>query len=88
MTIRIEGRLVGTFAEDARTLIARCKTPSTVVVDLSEVSFVDATGENVLSWLGRIGVKFVTERAYSLDVCERLHLPLARKRASPLSHAM
>lgn len=87
-TIRMEGRFVSQFAEDTRELVTRCDFPSKLFVDLTEVSFVDTVGENVLTWLGRIGVKFVTESAYSLDVCERLHLPLARKRARSLPDAM
>lgn len=85
MTIRMEGRFVARFAEDARELVARCTYPSKVVVDLSEVSFVDVVGEDVLTWMSRIGVKFVAENAYSLNVCERLHLSLARNpaRCSP-----
>lgn len=81
MTMRVEGRFVGNFAEDAKGLVSRCELPSRLVVDLSEVIFVDAIGEEVLSWLGRIGGKFVADSAYALDVCERLHLSLARKRA-------
>jgi hypothetical protein len=38
-------------------------------------------GEEVLSWLARIGGEFVAENCYPRHVCERLHLPMARKRA-------
>ena len=75
-TICIQGRLVGTFAEDARDLIARRIIPLGLVVDVSEISFVDDTGETLLSWLGGIGACFIAESAYSADVCERLKLPL------------
>lgn len=78
-TMRIEGRMVGVFAEEARALAARCKIPQALVVDVSEVTFVDAAGEEVLSWLGQIGGEFVAESCYSRDVCEYLHLPLTRK---------
>jgi hypothetical protein len=37
-------------------------------------------GEEVLSWLARIGGEFVAENCYPRHVCERLHLPMARKR--------
>lgn len=83
-TIRMEGRFVGRFAEDARELVTRCKIPSKVVVNLSEVSFVDSIGEETLSWLGRIGVRFVADSSYALDVCDRLKLPLLRKRSRSL----
>jgi hypothetical protein len=84
-TMRLEGRFVGPFAEDARDLVTRCKIPLRLVVNLSEVTFVDPVGEEMLSWLARIGGEFVAENSYPLDVCERLHLPLASKRAEALS---
>lgn len=78
LTIGIEGRLVGTFAEEARTLVARCNVPRALVVDLSDVTYVDSAGEEVLSWLGQLGARFVAESSYAQDVCERLHLALAQ----------
>ena len=77
MTMRIQGRFVGKFAEDAKGLIAHCKKLPKLVVDLSEVTFVDSTGEEVLSRFGQIGGEFVAENSYSIHVCERLHLPTA-----------
>ena len=76
--LRVEGRFVGAFAEEARTLVLHCKLPWKLVVDLSEITFVDVGGEQVLSWLGRIGAQFVANSCYSLDVCDRLHLPIKR----------
>jgi hypothetical protein len=88
VTMRLEGRFVGPFARDTRDLVTRCKIPLRLVVNLSEVTFVDAVGEEVLLWLGRIGGEFVAENCYPLHVCERLHLPLARKRVEALPQAM
>lgn len=88
VTMRLEGRFVEAFAMDARELVTRCKIPLRLVVNLSEVTFVDAVGEEVLSWLARIGGEFVAENCYPLHVCERLHLPMARKRAGALPRAM
>ena len=88
MTIRMEGRFVGKYANDALSLILRQDLSSKLVVNLSEVNFVDAVGEDVLACFGRLGMKFVAESAYSLDVCERLHLPLVRKPTSNLPQAM
>jgi hypothetical protein len=85
VTVRLEGRFVGPFAKDTRDLMTRCKIPLRLVVNLSEVTFVDAVGEEVLSWLARIGGEFVAENCYPLHVCERLHLPMAQKRAGALS---
>ena len=76
VTMKIEGRFVGRFAEDARDLVSHRKVPNGLVIDLSDVSFVDDTGEEVLSWFARIGAKFLTDSAYSSDVCKRLTLPL------------
>jgi hypothetical protein len=87
-TMRLEGRFVGPFAKDTRDLVTRCKIPMRLIVNLSEVTFVDAVGEEVLLWLGRIGGEFVAENCYPLHVCERLHLPMARKRAGALPRAM
>ena len=88
VTLRLEGRLVGEFAQDARDLVTRCKIPLRLVVNLSEVTFVDLTGEEVLLWLARIGGEFVAENCYPLHVCERLHLPMAPKCATALPQAM
>ncbi len=76
ITMRMEGRLVGDFAEHARMLIARSKAPCSFVIDLSEVSFIDGTGEEALVWFKEVGVKFRADSAYSEDVCKRLQLPL------------
>jgi hypothetical protein len=88
VTLRLEGRLVGEFAKDARDLVTRCEIPLRLVVNLSEVTFVDLTGEEVLLWLARIGGEFVAENCYPLHVCERLHLPVAPKCARALPRAM
>ena len=76
MKMRMEGRFVREFAEHARTLIGHSQVPSKLVVDLSEVIFVDAVGEEVLLWFKEIGTTFVAESAYSRDVCDRLQLPI------------
>lgn len=83
MRMRMEGRFVRDFAEHARTLIGDSKLPSKLIVDLSEVSFVDAVGEEVLLWFKEIGLTFVAESVYSRDVCERLQLPIEGGRPSP-----
>jgi hypothetical protein len=86
MKMRMEGRLVRDFAEHARTLIGHSKVPSKLVVDLSEVSFVDAVGEEVLLWFKEIGTMFVAESAYSRDVCDRLQLPMEEELPSRPQH--
>jgi hypothetical protein len=79
VTMRLQGRLVGPFAKETRDLVTHCKIPPRLVVNLSEVTFVDVTGEEILSWLARIGGRFVADNCYPLHVCERLRLPMMPK---------
>ena len=67
LKLRMEGRFVLDFAEHARMLIGDSTLPSKVIVDLSEVNYVDAVGEEVLLWFKEIGVTFTAESAYSHD---------------------
>jgi hypothetical protein len=88
LTMRLQGRFVGPFAKEARDLVTHTKIPPRLVVNLSEVTFVDATGEAMLSWLARIGGGFIADNCYPLHVCKRLHLPMAQKRAGSFSRAV
>jgi anti-anti-sigma regulatory factor len=74
---RLEGRFTGEQAEHARMLATRCLIPLSIVVDLTDVMYVDDTGEDVLLLLKRLGAQFIAETSYSRDVCERLDLPQA-----------
>ena len=76
MVMRIQGSFVGKFAEDARGLITHCKALPKLITDLSEVSFVDSKGEEVLAWFGQLGGMFVAKNSHSQHVCERLRLPM------------
>jgi len=73
---RLEGRFTGEGAEEVRTLVTRCDSKLELVVDLTDVMFIDTIGEEVLLFVKRLGAQFVAETAYSRDVCERLQLPL------------
>jgi anti-anti-sigma regulatory factor len=86
--LKLEGRLTGADAEHVRALMTRSYAGPRMVVDLTEVTFVDSVGEAVLSLLGRLGAEFMTETAYSFDVCERLQLPLARNGNSQKQNAI
>lgn len=77
ITVRLQGRFVKEFAEHARTLIGNSSEPSRFVVDLSDVTYVDAVGEEVLIWLKEMGIRFSANCPYCLDVCDRLDLPIA-----------
>ena len=79
---RLEGRFTGKGAEEVRTLVTRCDSKLELVVDLTDVMFIDAVGEDVLSFVNKLGGQFVAETAYSRDICERLSLPLVQKQKS------
>jgi hypothetical protein len=74
LVLRLVGRFTGDDAEQTRTLAARFAVRGKLLVDLTEVVFIDAAGEEVLSFLGLFGAEFVAPNSYVLDVCERLNL--------------
>lgn len=80
--LKFEGRFTGDDAQNTRTLTTRRFDRMILLVDITDVTFIDSTGEEVLSFFGRFGAEFVAETSYALDVCERLHLRLARSSAS------
>jgi hypothetical protein len=82
LSLKLEGRFTGDDAENTRTLITRRSDGMRLVVDLTDVIFIDSVGEEVLSFFGRFGAEFAASTSYTLDVCERLHLRLARDGAS------
>jgi len=84
LTVRLEGRFAGDDAEHTRTLASRFAARN-LLVDLTEVVFIDAAGEEVLSFLGRFGAVFVAPNSYVLDVCERLNLRVAPNGGAHLS---
>ena len=79
---RLEGRFTSQGAEEVRTLLTRSDGKLELVVDLTDVMFIDAIGEEVLLFVKRLGAQFVAETSYSRDVCERLQLPFVDKRKS------
>jgi hypothetical protein len=85
LILRLEGRFTGDDAEHTRTLTARFAARGKLLVDLTEVVFIDAAGEEVLSFLGQFGAEFVAPNSYVLDVCERLNLRVAPNGSSHLN---
>lgn len=83
--IVLQGRLTGDDAEHVRTQITRCPVGVKLIVDLTEAVFIDDVGEQVVSFLGRLGAVFVAPNSYTLDVCERLNLSVAPNGISPES---
>src|SRR5271155_2500660 len=82
LSLKLEGRFTGDDAENTRSLITRCRDGMKLVVDLTDVTFIDSVGEEVLSFFGRFGAEFVAQTSYTLDICERLHLRVARSEGS------
>jgi hypothetical protein len=85
LILKLEGRFTGDDAEHTRALAARFAARAKVLLDLTEVVFIDAAGEEVLSFLGQSGAQFVAPNSYLLDVCERLNLRVAPNGCSHLS---
>src|SRR5215471_16973478 len=79
---RLEGRFKGEGAEQVRSFITRFNTKLRLLIDLTEVMFIDAVGEEALSFVKKLGAQFVAETSYSRDICERLQLPLVREQKS------
>ena len=76
---RLEGRFKGEGAEQVRSFITRFNAKLKLLVDLTEVLFIDAVGEETLSFVKKLGAQFIAETSYSRDICERLQLPLVRE---------
>jgi|SRR5271165_5631076 len=85
LSFKLEGRFTGVDAENTRSLITRCREGMGLVVDLTEVTFIDSVGEEVLSFFGRFGAEFVAQTSYTHDICERLYLRIARDETSDTS---
>src|SRR5580692_1640570 len=81
--LMLEGRLTGDDAEHVRTQITRCPVSVKLIVDLTEVVFIDNVGEQVILFLGRLGAVFVATNSYTLDLCERLNLSVAPNGIGP-----
>lgn len=74
--LKLEGRLGGDWVEQARSMVTRQVVPKGLRVDLTDVTFVDPLGEQLLNWFSGVGAQFVARSIYALGVCERLELPL------------
>jgi hypothetical protein len=73
--LRLEGRLVGLWVNSLISLATTWAPPAELLVDLTEVTYVDGSGEEVLKWLASIGAQIAAETSYSRGICKRLLLP-------------
>ena len=77
--LKMEGRLVGEWANEVKSLLTHGPAPKGLIVDLTEVSYVDAVGEQVLTWMSSLGAKFVAHAVYAATTCKRLNLTVYNK---------
>lgn len=77
--LKMEGTLVGEWAREAKSLITNGPIPTGLVIDLTEVTYIDSVGEQVLAWFASVGASFRAKAVYAASVCERLELPLHGK---------
>jgi len=78
-TLKLEGKLVAGWAEQARCLVTKDVLPKGLIVDLTEVGYIDSVGEQLLKWLASVGPLFVAGSIYAFAVSDRLRLlPLQR----------
>ncbi len=78
-TLKMEGCMVAEWAEEAKSLMTSGPVPKGLIVDITDVSYIDSVGEQVLAWLASIGASFMAGGVYAASVCERLHLPFHGK---------
>ena len=79
-TLKMEGWLCGEWAEEARCLVTTDVVPKGLIVDLTELSYVDSAGEQLLSWLGSVGAVFAASGVYVTEICKRLGLSTVRRK--------
>ena len=83
-TLKMKGQLVGEWAEQARRLVTTDVVPKRLIIDLTEVTYIDSAGECLLIWLASVGAVFAARGVYTTDVCKRLGLsPMQRTSARP-----
>jgi hypothetical protein len=87
LVLKLEGRLVSAWAVQVKSLVSRRFVPNGLLVDISEVTYVDSVGEQLLLWLRDLHAKFLAETYYARDICERLHLTLKGDANRPILSA-
>lgn len=89
-TFVLEGRLTGEWANELMRVIGATIPGAGCTINLEEVSYVDASGEEALRALREKGASFQAENAYGKDLCRRLHLHrlcCAKPRKNMVSHS-
>ena len=65
---------MGHWAEQAQCAVTNAVVPNGLIVDLTDVNYVDSIGEQLLRRLRSFGAEFVPGNVYVKRVCERLRL--------------
>jgi hypothetical protein len=78
-TLKMKGSLVGEWAEHASCLVTTNVLPKGLIVDLTEINYIDFAGERLLSWLSSVGARFVARSAYAISLCKRLGFSPVRR---------
>ena len=86
-TLKMAGKLVGEWAEEARSLVTTDVVPKGLIVDLTDVSYIDSAGQRLLIWLGSVGAVFVATNVYAAALCERLGLVAVERMPARLNRA-
>ena len=76
-TLKLEGKLVADWAEQARCLVTKDVLPKGLIVDLTEVSYVDSVGEQLLKWLASVGAVFIADSVYACRMRSTAFTPCA-----------
>jgi len=86
-TLRLSGRLAAGGREVVESVVEPMwgsrEALANIVIDLSEVTYIDHAGEEVLCWLGQRGARFKADSSYAIHVCERLQLNMAAPPKQP-----
>jgi len=86
-TLKMAGKLVGEWAEEARSLVTTNVVPKGLIVDLTDVSYIDSAGQRLLIWLGSVGAVCVATNDYAAAICERLGLVAVERMPARLNRA-
>ena len=78
-TLKLKGELVADWAEQARCLVTTDVLPKGLTIDLTEVSYIDSVGAQLLKWLASVGALFVAGNVYANALCDGLGLSPMQK---------
>jgi hypothetical protein len=68
----LEGKLAGEWVNELIRVMRGLEPDAPCTIDLEEVCYVDASGEEALRTLKN--ATYIAENAYGKDLCKRLHL--------------